>query len=297
MKTKFQEGYSFSSAETTLPLSRKMEASWDLGRRRNFPLWPEFVSFVHCPPQWYYIHHNPQLHCFEIPVNGQLCLTHQDKTFILNPGEIYLLPIGEYNRLAIDEQHGFCNKWSIGLCGNQLTSLLVSLFRDHHHFFIRNLDPFISLLQELHNELHEKRASSVPRIAGLALQFLMELAAFVPSGISPQLADAVRILEFNLASPIRVRQVAAELNISESRLETLFREHFGVTPKNYLTRLRIRQAERLLQHSSLSIKEISQRTGYTASQYFIREFRKEHGCPPGVWRRRQNGKGASNEKS
>lgn len=295
MKKRFQEGYSFSSAETIPLMSRELEASWDFGRRRDLPLWPEFVTYSHCPPRWYYTHHNPQLHCFEIPVSGELRLTHQDRTFPIRPGEIYLLPLGEYNRLAIDE-NGYCNKWSIGFCGNLLTPLLTSLLREHHHFFVRNPERFVSLVQEICHELHEKRSAAVPRLAAMSLQFLMELASCVPAGISPLLAEAVRILEFNFATPIRIRQVAEELNVSESRLSSQFREHFGLSPKHYLTRLRQRQAERLLLNSSLSIKEISQRTGYSAPQYFIREFRKERGCPPGVWRRRQNKQTAAVEK-
>lgn len=296
MKKKFQEGYSFSSAETAPLTSRELEESWDFGRRRDLPLWPEFVTYSHCPPQWYYIHHQPSLSSFEIPVSGRLRLTHQERSFTLQPGEIYLLPLGEYNRLAIDE-NCYCNKWSIGFCGNLLTPLLTSLFGEHHHFSVGNPDRFVPLVQEIYHELHEKRSAAVPRIAAMSLQFLMELAAFVPSGISPLLAEAVRILEFNFGTPIRIRQVAAELNIPESRLTSLFRQHFGLSPKNYLTRLRQQQAERLLLHSSLSIKEISQRTGYTAPQYFIREFRKVRGCPPGVWRRRQNQKASGSEKS
>lgn len=295
MKKRFQEGYSFSSAETIPLMSRELEESWDFGRRRDLPLWPEFVTYSHCPPRWYYTHHNPQLHCFEIPVSGELRLTHQDRTFTIRPGEIYLLPLGEYNRLAIDE-NGYCNKWSIGFCGNLLTPLLTSLFREHRHFSVRHPELFVSLVQEIYHELHEKRSSSAPRLAAMSLQFLMELASFVPRGISPLLAEAVRIMEFNFSTALRIREVAAELNVSESRLTSLFREHFGLSPKLYLTRLRQQQAERLLLHSTLSIKEIAQQTGYTAPQYFIREFRKARGCPPGVWRRQQHKQTAAVER-
>jgi AraC-like DNA-binding protein len=49
--------------------------------------------------------------------------------------------------------------------------------------------------------------------------------------------------------------------------------------------LRQKQAERLLHETSLSIKEIAQRLGYGAPQFFTREFRKAHGCPPREFRR------------
>lgn len=285
----FYEIYTLAPASSSLVKGRCLQADWDLGRLRNLPLWTEFVVFFHYPANWFYIHQNPTQACFEIPVHGQLTITHRDRKLTLKPGEIYLLPAGESNRLETVGKN-YCSKWSLGICGNLLEQLLPGLFHDHLHFSVKDTAPFIALIRDLQDLLREKKPDSVPRIAALTLQFLMELALQVPADIPPQLAEAVRIFEFNLGKPVGIRRIAAELNLPEARLAAMFKEHFGVTPKRYQVELRRKRAEQLLRESSLPIKEIAQRLGYGAPQFFTREFDKDHGCSPRAFREKEREK-------
>lgn len=265
---------------------RSLRESWDFGRLRNLPLWMEFVAYSHYPANWFYLHQNPTQTCFEIPVHGQLTITHRDRQLTLKPGEIYLLPAGESNRLETVGKN-YCSKWGLGICGNLLEQLLPGLFHDHLHFFVKNTAPFIALARDIQDLLREKKPDSAPRVAALTLQFLMELSLQVPEDIPPLLAEAVRIFEFNLGKPVGIRSVAAELNLPEARLAAEFKAYFGVTPKRYQVELRRKRAEQLLREGSLPIKEIAQRLGYGAPQFLTREFSKAHGCSPRAFREKQ----------
>jgi len=283
--------YKLSRNESSEEQGRFILEGWDFGRLHNVPLWTEFVAFYHYPANWFFVHHNPPQTCFEIPIHGRLKITHRDRQLVLKPGEVYLLPAGEYNRLETDRK-SYCSKWSMGICGNLLEMLLPELFREHLHFFVRDLNPVLAPVKEIQDLMHEKKPASVPRIAALSLQFLMALVQETPVDIPPPVAEMIRIFEFNAGKPVGIRQVATELKLPQARLVAMFKSHFGVTPMRYQIELRRKRAERLLRETLLPVKEIAMRLGYGAPQFFTREFSKVYGCSPRTFRNRQRqGKG------
>ena len=69
-----------------------------------------------------------------------------------------------------------------------------------------------------------------------------------------------------------------------------FRKCFGCSPREMLIRLRMEQARSLLLETNLSIKEISDRSGYSRQNEFYRAFLKHCGCSPSDWRENPIGK-------
>jgi transcriptional regulator GlxA family with amidase domain len=66
----------------------------------------------------------------------------------------------------------------------------------------------------------------------------------------------------------------------------LFKQNTGLTPNDYLQRLRIAKARELLTTTSQSVTEIAFAAGFASSQYFSRVFRKYTGQMPSEYRRR-----------
>lgn len=80
--------------------------------------------------------------------------------------------------------------------------------------------------------------------------------------------------------------LAEELGVSLPTFNVRFRASFGETPYQYLIRMRLLHAARLLGGSRLTVKEISQLCGYGNPFHFSTEFTRFHGCPPREFRRR-----------
>lgn len=72
--------------------------------------------------------------------------------------------------------------------------------------------------------------------------------------------------------------------ISTSSLQRAFQAHFGLSPKQYLMKLRMNRALELLSENLLSVKEISFRCGFRDEKYFSRVFKQKYGCPPSEMR-------------
>lgn len=83
---------------------------------------------------------------------------------------------------------------------------------------------------------------------------------------------------------LNVSMLAAELFVSKTFLVKLFKENTGLTPLDYINRLRCERALIMMGTSDKTIEEISFRVGYSSSHTFIRIFKKLYGKTPGVYR-------------
>ncbi len=84
-------------------------------------------------------------------------------------------------------------------------------------------------------------------------------------------------------------KLAAELRalpVSQAHLIRLFRTHYGVTPNEYLNRLRVAKAAETLLQSDASLLDIAYTTGFGSLSGFYFWFKKLSGAPPLEYRRR-----------
>ncbi len=94
----------------------------------------------------------------------------------------------------------------------------------------------------------------------------------------------VRHMTEHLAGRVDHAALERVSGLSPSRLQALFREVTGYPPLDYLRRLRVEEARRLLADSRLSVKEIAARTGFRDTSQFSRVFRRVDGLSPAHFR-------------
>lgn len=80
---------------------------------------------------------------------------------------------------------------------------------------------------------------------------------------------------------------AAQLHITEKRLNEICKEATGLTMSNYLKDRIVLEAKRLLSHSAGSVKEIGYHLGFEDPSYFARFFKKNTGLTAGEFKGRQ----------
>ena len=98
-----------------------------------------------------------------------------------------------------------------------------------------------------------------------------------------QLDRVVAHMQEHFESNLRAPQLAELAGMSLAQLERHFRHVFQLTPQQYLIKLRIEMAMRLLRGSG-SIAGIGQRCGFSDQSAFARQFKATVGMTPSEYR-------------
>jgi transcriptional regulator GlxA family with amidase domain len=89
---------------------------------------------------------------------------------------------------------------------------------------------------------------------------------------------------FSVANP--VEEMVKRSKLAERTFKRRFASATGLTPLDYVQRLRIEDAKRRLERTDLSVDEISWRVGYEDPAFFRRLFKRTTGMAPGAYRKR-----------
>jgi AraC-like DNA-binding protein/ligand-binding sensor protein len=99
---------------------------------------------------------------------------------------------------------------------------------------------------------------------------------------------AMEYMNHHYDRPVTLEDIAHPTGLSLFRMAHLFKETTGVTPIDYLTRVRIRNAKRLLMTTDWDCVRIGQTVGYNHASYFMRTFKRAAGTTPQQWRMRKS---------
>lgn len=84
----------------------------------------------------------------------------------------------------------------------------------------------------------------------------------------------------NLNRNLKAKDVAAQVNLSESYFAIYFKDKTGVNFRDYLLQVRMAYAKQMLKARVANISEIAYRTGYQDYRSFSRAFKNETGMTP-----------------
>ena len=254
-------------------------ASWDYGRKQAFPLWTEYVVYPAINSQGYkFTQTNITMSSFELVLEGWMTVVLDDTRLTVRPNEICLIPAGKTKNLEVRE---YCRKIVFGICGQlHLPLLAMTGLYTKPILRLNNTERILAILRELHRFLKEKSESAAPRMEGLSMELVAEIAREASRTPEPLLADAFRFFEFHLSTPLKLSAVAEALHVTPNYLNRLFLKELGMPPKRYLIEQRMHLAYSLLSSTELTVQEISLKCGYPNQFAFSREFRQKYGRSP-----------------
>lgn len=102
--------------------------------------------------------------------------------------------------------------------------------------------------------------------------------------MNPKTLMVVNFMDANLHRKLSLDELARAARISRSHLCRLFKTEAGMPPGQYLQKLRMERASRLLVTTLLSVKQIQFEVGYIDKSLFVRHFRRANGLSPSEYR-------------
>jgi AraC-like DNA-binding protein len=147
---------------------------------------------------------------------------------------------------------------------------------------------------------HEKEAfkSNLPdpvvqaTLRSLACTAILEAARQLTTRRAPgptELVDAAAAyLRNHYQEPIQMPDLVRHLGFSRARMFQLFKSGLGLTPNDYLQRVRVEKAQELLRNTRKPVTQIALDTGFSSSQYFSTVFRRYTGQTPARYREKSS---------
>ncbi len=122
----------------------------------------------------------------------------------------------------------------------------------------------------------------------LALALMAKAASAAPtrSKHAEEITAAAEEMNRTFKENRPISDFAALCHMSLSRFEHVFKETVGISPKGYITSLRLEHAKRLLETTDLAINRIAEASGTDDANYFTRLFKKRFGMTPKELRNR-----------
>jgi len=106
--------------------------------------------------------------------------------------------------------------------------------------------------------------------------------------------NAIKFIQNNYTADCSVNSVAQNLNIDRTYIYKLFRKYVGMSPTDYIEKLRISRACELLRASDVPLSKIAEMVGYRDQYHFSRMFKSRMGVAPRSYSQEHSGKSEYN---
>jgi AraC family transcriptional regulator len=149
------------------------------------------------------------------------------------------------------------------------------------------------LTMRLYEEFREMDDVSEIAMEGLALELIALLAR---AGRPPAnkraprwLAQVEDLIRDEFARPLTLTELASAVGIHPAHLAQVFRQQHHCTPGEFIRRVRIEQAIKMMSDSRTPLADISVATGFSDQSHFSRVFKRAMGMPPARFRQLRDG--------
>ncbi|MFD2117993.1 helix-turn-helix domain-containing protein [Paenibacillus yanchengensis] len=115
--------------------------------------------------------------------------------------------------------------------------------------------------------------------------WILEHIGSTPSSAKRELVEQIKhYIDIRFNQSLTLEEIAERVFLHSSYASTLFKEKTGITFQDYLKKVRLDHAKRLLENTTYRIERIASMTGYDNVKYFYRLFKNETGETPSAYR-------------
>lgn len=138
--------------------------------------------------------------------------------------------------------------------------------------------------------LRERPSWTAEKLKAVCVQVARRISGRASNGCSDVLAQVVHYIRRHYRCSIRLREVADRFHLDPVSLGQRFKKETGCTFHEYVHRLRIEEAKKLLCRTDMKIDEIARTLGYHDEEYFAKKFKSLTNLTPSLYRK-MKGKG------
>ena len=164
---------------------------------------------------------------------------------------------------------------------------------DMHNFFVGSSLEYERLFKKIISELQQTPDNYKEMLTTLMFQLLITIHRQLSKErvlkneyLDNEMDMATQYFNDNYNTEISIEEYATSRGMSISWFIRNFKQYTGTTPMQYITSIRITNAQMLLETTKYTITEIGRIVGYDNPLYFSRIFHKQTGFSPSEYRKK-----------
>ncbi len=245
------------------------------------------TDYTHCWATWRDIDFVPEYNQFYYICDGEGWIKYGDEEYYPKRKQLLLLPAGVMQSYSTINENTFKKYW----CHFTAT------VGDMNLFDIIKLPRFIDVKDEkvlgdlfckLLRSFSSKDISATIRTKGILLEIIsyyIENSEIKEINISTskaikKLNDVITYINGNYNADITNERLAAIMSLHPNYFIRFFKKHFGITPIQYVNKIRLEKAKYILREGNHSVTQTANIVGFNDVFYFSRVFKIYTGYSP-----------------
>lgn len=140
-------------------------------------------------------------------------------------------------------------------------------------------------LLDLRHELGGQTKPHPTMVRNILQNMLLEIGRIcLPEARDPLVPrlfmNASGYFKIHFNQPLRIADVARHYNLSVPYFCRQFKRYFGISALDYLTQVRMQQAETMLRDHQFNVSQVAEAVGYRDPDQFTRIFKRHYGLRP-----------------
>ena len=156
-------------------------------------------------------------------------------------------------------------------------------------FILEKATRYERILTRISDEFRYRKPYYAEKISAMLESMLADLLRDNLSSENSEIAEVIEYVNLNFRQRVTNDALAVMAGYHPMHLNRLFKRTVGTTVHNYVLRLRIAEAQRLLLSTDMPISEIADSIGFENATHFSTQFKKSEACSPLEYRKKYRG--------
>ena len=214
-----------------------------------------------------------------IKYEGETIYTNNGKKFLSNIENMIILPKGiTYEMQCLKAGHFSIIEFESDIEHNKILP-----------FPLKNAEKILELFRKMEYKRNLKGPMYELECIETTYSIIIQLAKessrkYMPNTKQQKLVPAIDYIAENYAKKIKNEDLAALTGFSTDYFRKIFTQVYGISPIEYIHKLRIKKAKELLNSDYISITDIAVSLGYENIYDFSRSFKKATGISPSKYK-------------
>ena len=220
-----------------------------------------------CAPGYCFGPHVRKFTLIHYVLSGKGTFYTRGNSYIVEAGQAFLILPGEVTTYIADEQDPWHYQW-------------ITFDGDLSKDFVQ-LPPVFPVQEDIFRRAFiRSNNDDLSAYHFAAILFLLYDSLFsVKTNSNQHVSKVENYIQINFMHPIRVKDIATQLNLDRCYLSRLFKEKTGRSIQEHLMQVRLDEAYNYLQ-KGYSVSDTAAFCGYESVTNFSRMFKKFHGVSP-----------------